>query len=55
MNFIIDLSLNKRNKQIYDFILIIINYYIKYFKYISTKKKLNDEAINESIIWWNIF
>jgi hypothetical protein len=27
MNFIIDLSFNKRNEQIYDFILIIINRY----------------------------
>ncbi len=38
MNFIIDLSLNKRNEQIYDFILIIIDYYTKYFKSISAKK-----------------
>jgi hypothetical protein len=38
MNFIIDLSLNKRNEQIYDFILIIINHYTKYFRYISTRK-----------------
>jgi hypothetical protein len=38
MNFIIDLSLNKRSEQIYDFILIIIDCYTKYFKYISTKK-----------------
>jgi hypothetical protein len=32
MNFIINLSLSKRNEQIYDFILIIINRYTKYFK-----------------------
>jgi hypothetical protein len=38
MNFIIDLSFNKRNEQIYNFILIIIDRYTKYFKYISTKK-----------------
>jgi hypothetical protein len=38
MNFIIDLSLNKRNEQIYNFILIIIDRYTKYFKYISTRK-----------------
>jgi hypothetical protein len=38
MNFIIDLSFNKRNEQIYDFILIIINHYTKYFKYILAKK-----------------
>ncbi len=38
MNFIIDLSLNKRREQIYDVILIVINRYTKYFKYISTRK-----------------
>jgi hypothetical protein len=38
MNFIIDLSLNKRREQIYNVILIIINRYTKYFKYISTRK-----------------
>jgi hypothetical protein len=38
MNFIIDLSLNKRREQIYDVILIIIDHYTKYFKYISTRK-----------------
>jgi hypothetical protein len=30
--------IQKRNEQIYNFILIIINRYTKYFKYISTKK-----------------
>jgi hypothetical protein len=38
MNFIINLSFNKRHKQIYNIILIIINRYRKYFKYILTKK-----------------
>jgi hypothetical protein len=38
MNFIIDLSFNKRNEQIYNFILIVIDRYTKYFKYISAKK-----------------
>ncbi len=38
MNFIIDLSFNKRSEQIYDFILIIIDRYTKYFRYISTRK-----------------
>ncbi len=38
MNFIIDLSFNKRSEQIYDFILIVIDRYTKYFKYISAKK-----------------
>jgi hypothetical protein len=52
MNFIIDLSLNKRNEQIYDFILIIIDYYTKYFKSISAKKdwttkQLTNQLFNE--------
>jgi hypothetical protein len=38
MNFIIDLSLSKRREQIYDVILIIIDRYMKYFRYISTRK-----------------
>jgi hypothetical protein len=38
MNFITDLSFNKRSEQIYDFILIIIDRYTKYFRYISIKK-----------------
>jgi hypothetical protein len=38
MNFIIDLSFNKRHEQIYDVILIIIDCYTRYFRYISTKK-----------------
>jgi hypothetical protein len=38
MNFIIDLSFSKRREQIYDVILIVINRYTKYFKYISARK-----------------
>jgi hypothetical protein len=38
MNAIIDLSFSKRREQIYDVILIIIDRYTKYFKYISAKK-----------------
>jgi hypothetical protein len=38
MNFIINLSLSKRREQIYNVILIVINRYTKYFKYISIKK-----------------
>jgi hypothetical protein len=38
MNFITNLSFNKRSEQIYDFILIIIDRYTKYFKYISARK-----------------
>jgi hypothetical protein len=39
MNFITDLSFSKRREQIYDAILIVINRYTKYFKYISAKKE----------------
>ncbi len=42
MNFIIDLSLNKRREQIYDVILIIIDHYTKYFRqnnYTSTSSQ----------------
>jgi hypothetical protein len=38
MNFIIELSFSKRREQIYDVILIIIDRYTKYFRYISTRK-----------------
>ncbi len=38
MNFITDLSLSKRREQIYDVILIIIDRYTKYFKYIAARK-----------------
>jgi hypothetical protein len=52
MNFIIDLSFNKRREQIYDVILIIIDRYTKYFKYISarkdwTAKHLTNELFDE--------
>jgi hypothetical protein len=38
MNFIIDLSFSKRHEQIYDVILIIIDRYMKYFRYILARK-----------------
>jgi hypothetical protein len=38
MNFIIDLSLSKQREQIYNAILIIIDRYTKYFKYIAARK-----------------
>jgi hypothetical protein len=52
MNFIIDLSLSKRREQIYDVILIIIDRYTKYFRYISarkdwTAKQLTNELLDE--------
>ena len=41
MNFITDLSSNKRKKIIYDTILIIIDRYIKIIKYFFIIKKIN--------------
>jgi hypothetical protein len=54
MNFITDLLFSKRREQIYDVILIIINRYTKYFKYISTRKNwtakhLTNELFDEII------
>jgi hypothetical protein len=49
MNFIIDLSLNKRNEQIYDFILIIIDRYTKYFKYISARKDWTTKQLTNQL------
>ncbi len=41
MNIIIDLLLNKWEVNVYNFILIIVNYLIKITQYISVIKKLN--------------
>ena len=41
MNFIIDLSLNKRKEYIYNVILMIIDRYIKIIKYLLIIKKIN--------------
>ncbi len=55
MNFIVNLSFNKRREQIYDVILIVIDRYAKYFKCIFRKKRLNSETFDEQVIWRNIF
>jgi hypothetical protein len=49
MNFIFDLSLNKRSEQIYNFILIIIDRYTKYFKYISAKKDWTTKQLTNQL------
>ena len=41
MNFIIDLSSNKRNKVVYDLILVIIDKCIKMIKYLSVSIKID--------------
>jgi hypothetical protein len=52
MNFIIDLLFSKRREQIYNVILMIINHFTKYFRYISarknwTAKHLTNELFDE--------
>ena len=41
MNFITDLSSSRKSKQIYDFILVIMNQYIKMSRYFSTCKTVD--------------
>ena len=41
MNFIMDLSSSTKNEQIYDFILVIMNWYIKMSRYFSTCKTVD--------------
>ena len=41
MNFVIDLSSNKREKIVYDFIFVIMNRCIKMIKYIFTTIKFD--------------
>ena len=41
MNFIIDLSLSKRDKVVYDLILVIIDKYTKMIKYLSVSIKID--------------
>ena len=38
MDFIIDLSSNDKSKAVFDFILIVMNKYIKMAEYVSVKK-----------------
>ena len=41
MNFIIDLSLSKRNKVVYNLIFVIIDKYTKIIKYLSINIKID--------------
>ena len=47
MNFIINLFSNKFNDSVYDFILIIVDRYIKYARYISLRKSWNAEKLTD--------
>jgi hypothetical protein len=49
MNFITDLSLSKRNEQIYDSILIVIDRYTKYFRYISARKDWTTKQLTNQL------
>ena len=46
MDFIIDLSLSGKSKTVFDFILIVMNRYIKMIKYIPAKKNWIAEKLN---------
>jgi hypothetical protein len=50
MNFIIDLSFSKYREIVYDSILMIINRYIKFSLYISSKKTWNVENLTIALI-----
>ena len=47
INFVINLSFNKRKEIVYNSILIIINRYIKIIKYIFIIVKMNDVALTK--------
>ena len=60
MNFITNLSSFKKNEQIYDFILIMIDHYIKMIRYFSCRKTINafeltKIILNEIIKHYDIF
>jgi hypothetical protein len=50
MNFIIDLSFSKHKKVVYDSMLMIIDRYIKFNLYISSKKTWNAEDLTNALI-----
>ena len=47
MNFVIDLSFNKRKEVVYDSILIVVNLYIKMIKYIFVVVKIDVVALTK--------
>jgi hypothetical protein len=49
-NFIINLSFSKHRNIVYDFVLMIINRYIKFSLYISSKKTWNVENLTNALI-----
>ena len=60
MNFVIDLSFNKRKEVVYDSILIIMNRYIKMIKYIFIIVKIDVVALTkmffeEIVLHFNFF
>jgi hypothetical protein len=50
MNFIIDLSFSKHKNVVYDSMLMMINRYIKFNLYISSKKTWNAENLTNALI-----
>ena len=60
MNFVIDLSSNKRKEIIYNFIFVIVNRYIKITKYIFIIVKCDNAELtkiffNKIVLQYNIF
>jgi hypothetical protein len=55
MNFITNFSLNKRSNDVYDFVLVIINHYIKITFYISVTKKITNVELTKIIFDHVIF
>ncbi len=49
MNFITNFSLNKRSDDVYDFVFVIINRYIKMMFYIFVTKKITIIELTEII------
>ncbi len=47
MNFITNLLLSRRNKIVYDLILIVVDRYIKMTRYLSTRKTLTAVKLAE--------
>ena len=54
MNFIINLFFNKLNEFVFNFILIIVNRYIKYARYIFSRKNWNAKRLT-NVIFNEIF
>ncbi len=55
MNFITNLSFSKHKKIVYDSMLMMIDRYIKFNLYISSKKNMKFWKLNKHINRWNFY